>query len=452
MEQQTQFTEGKILGPLLKFAVPVLFAMFLQAMYGAVDLLVVGQFGAAADVSAVATGSQMMHSITSVIIGLAMGTTILMGQKIGQKKSDEAGDVIGGAIVIFAMLAVFMTIVLMAAAALLAGWLQAPEEAFDRTVTYIRICSAGSLFIVAYTVLGSVFRGMGDSKTPLLTVAVACIVNIAGDLIFVGGLHMAAAGAALATVLAQAVSVILSLMLIRRRGLPFRFTIKNIRWNKAIILRTLRLGFPIALQEGLVGISFLAIMAIVNTLGVIPSAGVGVAEKLCGFIMLVPSSFMQSLSAFVAQNIGAGKRKRAVHAMCYGMLASLAIDVVIAYFAFFHGDILSAVFARDAQVILASADYLKAYAMDTLLVSFLFCFMGFFNGCGKTTFVMAEGIIGAFGVRIPVSYIMSRTADASLFKVGLAIPLSTIVQIILCVGFFIYLNRKNKEKSEDVEE
>lgn len=452
MEQQTQFTEGKILGPLLKFAVPVLFAMFLQAMYGAVDLLVVGQFGAAADVSAVATGSQMMHSITSVIIGLAMGTTILMGQKIGQKKSDEAGDVIGGAIVIFAMLAVFMTIVLMAAAALLAGWLQAPEEAFDRTVTYIRICSAGSLFIVAYNVLGSVFRGMGDSKTPLLTVAVACIVNIAGDLIFVGGLHMAAAGAALATVLAQAVSVILSLMLIRRRGLPFRFTIKNIRWNKAIILRTLRLGFPIALQEGLVGISFLAIMAIVNTLGVIPSAGVGVAEKLCGFIMLVPSSFMQSLSAFVAQNIGAGKRKRAVHAMCYGMLASLAIDVVIAYFAFFHGDILSAVFARDAQVILASADYLKAYAMDTLLVSFLFCFMGFFNGCGKTTFVMAEGIIGAFGVRIPVSYIMSRTADASLFKVGLAIPLSTIVQIILCVGFFIYLNRKNKEKSEDIEE
>ena len=452
MEQQTQFTEGKILGPLLKFAVPVLFAMFLQAMYGAVDLLVVGQFGAAADVSAVATGSQMMHSITSVIIGLAMGTTILMGQKIGQKKSDEAGDVIGGAIVIFAMLAVFMTIVLMAAAALLAGWLQAPEEAFDRTVTYIRICSAGSLFIVAYNVLGSVFRGMGDSKTPLLTVAVACIVNIAGDLIFVGGLHMAAAGAALATVLAQAVSVILSLMLIRRRGLPFRFTIKNIRWNKAIILRTLRLGFPIALQEGLVGISFLAIMAIVNTLGVIPSAGVGVAEKLCGFIMLVPSSFMKSLSAFVDHNIGAGKRKRAVHAMCYGMLASLAIDVVIAYFAFFHGDILSAVFARDAQVILASADYLKAYAMDTLLVSFLFCFMGFFNGCGKTTFVMAEGIIGAFGVRIPVSYIMSRTADASLFKVGLAIPLSTIVQIILCVGFFIYLNRKNKEKSEDVEE
>ena len=452
MEQQTQFTEGKILGPLLKFAVPVLFAMFLQAMYGAVDLLVVGQFGAAADVSAVATGSQMMHSITSVIIGLAMGTTILMGQKIGQKKSDEAGDVIGGAVVIFAILAVFLTVVLMAEAAFLAGLMQAPEEAFDKTVIYIRFCSAGSLFIVAYNVLGSVFRGMGDSKTPLLTVAVACIVNIAGDLIFVGGLHMAAAGAALATVLAQAVSVILSLMLIRRRGLPFRFTIKNIRWNKAIILRTLRLGFPIALQEGLVGISFLAIMAIVNTLGVIPSAGVGVAEKLCGFIMLVPSSFMQSLSAFVAQNIGAGKRKRAVHAMCYGMLASLAIDVVIAYFAFFHGDILSAVFARDAQVILASADYLKAYAMDTLLVSFLFCFMGFFNGCGKTTFVMAEGIIGAFGVRIPVSYIMSRTADASLFKVGLAIPLSTIVQIILCVGFFIYLNRKNKEKSEDIEE
>ena len=441
MEQRADFTKGKILGPLLKFAMPVLAAMFLQSLYGAVDLLVVGQFGTAADVSAVATGSQVMHSITMVITGLAMGTTILLGQKIGQKRNDEAGDVIGSAVVLFAIFAVILTIVMIVVAGPFSALMQAPEEAFDKTVSYVRICSAGSVFIIAYNVLGSVFRGMGDSKTPLFTVLVACIVNILGDLLFVAVFHMAAAGAALATVMAQAVSVVISLGIIKQRGLPFQFSAKNIRFNKKVIIRIVSLGMPIALQEFLVSISFLVIMAIVNSLGVIPSAGVGVAEKVCGFIMLVPSSFMQSLSAFVAQNMGAGEKDRAVMAWIYGIVTSLAIDIVIAYAAFFHGNILAGIFSKDVMVIEAAADYLKSYAIDTLLVPFLFCSMGFFNGCEKTKFVMIQGIAGAFGVRIPVSFIMSRAVEVSLFRVGLATPASTVVQIILCGIYFVYLKR-----------
>lgn len=441
MEERNDFTEGKILSPLLGFAMPVLLAMLLQAMYGAVDLLIVGQFGSAADVSAVATGGQVMQTITSVIVGLAMGTTILVGQKIGEKKPKEAGDIIGSGIVLFAVLGVVITILMLVFATPMCEVMKAPKEAFDKTVLYVKICSGGALFIVAYNVLASIFRGIGDSKTPLMTVLIACFINIGGDLLFVAVFHMAAAGAAIATVIAQTVSVVISLIVIRKKGMPFPFSRKNIKADRRLIKATVRMGLPIALQDGVVSISFLAITMIVNSLGVIASAGVGVAEKLCMFIMLVPSSFMQSMSAFVAQNIGAGKFDRAKRAMVYGMSASFAFGLVMFYAAFFHGDILSNVFTQDVEVIAASAQYLKAYGIDCLLTAFLFCFIGFFNGCGKTTFVLVQGIAGAFAVRITVSYMMSRILPVSLFRVGLGTPASSVMQIILCIIYFRIVNK-----------
>lgn len=435
MKQNGSFIEGPILSPLLRFTFPVLLALLLQAMYGAVDLMVVGQFGQPADVSAVSTGSQVMHTVTALVTGLSMGATVLLGQKLGEGKPEEGGKVLGSAISLFAAVALVLTAVMLWAASPLARLMQAPAEAFAQTVVYVRICSGGAAFIVAYNVLGAMFRGLGDSKIPLLTVTIACVVNIAGDLLLVGPCGLGVAGAALATVLAQAASVALSLRFIRRRGLPFSFSLRDIRFERQYTGRILRLGIPVALQDVLVSVSFLAIAAIVNGLGVIASAGVGVAEKLCGFIMLVPSSFGQSLSAFVAQNIGAGRRDRAKRAMLYGMGSSLCCGVLLAWLSFFHGGLLAGLFARDAAVIGAAADYLRAYAIDTLLTSILFCFIGYFNGRGSTAFVMAQGIIGAFLVRIPVSLLMSRMEPVSLFRVGLATPCSTVVQILLFLSF-----------------
>ena len=449
MEKIKDFTEGKILPQLLSFAFPVLLALFLQAMYGAVDLLVVGQFAAAEDVSAVSTGSQIMHSITTVITGLAMGLTVLVGQRIGEKRPELAGAAIGNGICLFGAMAVALTIVMVFGSEVAATIMHAPEEAFSQTVDYIRICSAGTIFIVAYNLLGSIFRGIGDSKMPLITVAIACVINIVGDLFFVAGMQMGAAGAALATVLAQAVSVVLSLLIIRRRPLPFTFGLKDIRFGRNNIVKILGIGTPIALQEFLVGISFLVIIAIVNSMGVIASAGVGVAEKLCGFVMLVPSSFMQAMSAFVAQNMGARKPERAKKALFYGIGSSLLAGFVLFYVAFFHGDLLSAIFAKDLEVIAASADYLKAYAIDCLFTAFLFCFMGYFNGCEKTFFVMLQGIVGAFGVRIPVAWFMSKQAGVTLFRLGLATPCSTIVQIAFCVVYFGMQARKEKRVRQE---
>lgn len=445
MKQTQNFTEGKIFAPLIRFALPVLLALFLQTMYGAVDLLVVGQFGTAADVSAVSTGSMVMQTVTVVITGIAMGLTVLVGRKIGEGMKDEAGKIIGSGIWLFAILAVIMSVVMVFAAPAMARLMHAPEEAFDKTVSYIKICSAGAVFIVAYNLVGSIFRGIGDSTMPLVTVFIACVLNIVGDLLLVAVFHMGTAGAAIATVFAQAVSVVLSLLIIRRRRLPFTLHKKDIRPKGAHIRQILFLGIPIALQDLLVSISFLAITAIVNSLGLTVSAGVGVAEKLCGFIMLVPSAYMQAMSAFVAQNMGAGKPERAKKALLCGIASSLAVGLAMAYFTFFHGDILSGLFAKDAAVIAAAAEYLKAYAIDTLLTSFLFCFIGYFNGTGSTLFVMMQGIIGAFGVRLPVSWCVSRLAGASLFHIGLATPASSLVQIILCGAYFAIGLRRQKE-------
>lgn len=447
MERTKSFIEGPILSPLLRFTLPVLLALFLQAMYGAVDLMVVGRFGQPADVSAVSTGSQVMHTVTCLVTGLSMGATVLLGQKLGEGKLEEAGQVLGGAIALFGVAAVALTGVMVWAASPMARLMQAPAEAFEQTVTYVRICSGGAVFIVAYNVLGAMFRGMGDSKTPLFTVSIACAVNIAGDLLLVGAWGMGVAGAALATVLAQAGSVALSLLVTKRRGLPFAFSRRDIRFAPRCIGRILALGVPVALQDVLVSVSFLAIAAIVNGLGVIASAGVGVAEKLCGFIMLAPSSFGQSLSAFAAQNIGAGRKDRAKKAMLYGMASSLCCGVVLAWLSFFHGDLLAGLFARDGEVIAAAADYLRAYAIDTLLTSVMFCFIGYFNGRGNTAFVMIQGIVGAFLVRIPVSLFMSRLEPVSLFKVGLATPCSTAVQITLFLGCYAVTSTQDRRDS-----
>lgn len=449
MNQYDNFTEGAIFSKLLRFSLPVLAALFLQAMYGAVDLLIVGRFGgemADVFVSAVSTGSQIMMTLTVVITGLSMGLTVYVGERIGAGKREEAGEVIGSGIFLFGVLSLAVTAIMLLFVSPLTSLMHAPQEAFDETVWYVVICSAGTVFIVAYNLVGSIFRGIGDSKIPLLTVAIACVLNIVGDVLLVAVLGLGAAGAAIATVIAQAMSVLLSLLVIRKRTMPFTFSCKSIRYHGTHVKTVLRLGVPIALQDLLVSISFLAILAIVNALGLNESAGIGVAERVCAFIMLIPSAFMQSMSAFVAQNVGASRFDRAKKALWYGIAASLAVGIVVGAFSFFRGDLLAGIFAKDMAIVLPAAEYLKAYAVDCLLTAFLFCFIGYFNGCGNTTFVMIQGIIGGICVRLPVSWLMSKIEPVSLFRIGLATPMSTLVQIVLCLSFFAVI-QKNRKKN-----
>ncbi len=410
-------TQGGILKSLVTFAFPVLLALFLQVMYGAADLIIVGQFAGTGEQSGVASGSQLFHLVTLVITGLTMGVTVLVGNAIGARDPERAGRGIGAGIAIFAVIAVAVTAVVVPWSDGLASLLDAPPEAFAQTSSYVRICGIGTVFIVAYNVIGAVFRGIGDSRTPLLTVAIA-------------------------TVTAQAVSVIVSLVLIRRKELPFTFHRFYVRFDPVYVRAILRVGIPIALQELLVQFSFLFIQVVVNGMGVTQSAAVGVAEKAVGFLMLVGSAYMQSISAFVAQNNGAGQYNRSKKALFYGIETAFAAGVVMAALAFFGGGALASLFSREAAVIAGAHEYLKAYAFDCLLTAIFFCYVGYFNGCGKTIFVMAQGVIGAFCVRVPAVFLLSRAADASLFRIGLATPLSSLVQIFLCLGAYRYYQKK----------
>ncbi len=440
------FTEGKIFAPLIRFTLPVMFALFLQSLYGAVDLLVVGQYGATTDVSAVSTGAQLMQTVMSLIAGLAMGTTILLGQQIGEKRIAEAGHTAGSAIAFFFVFAIILSLLMLGTTASLARLMNAPAEAFAATCEYIRICSAGLLFIIAYNLLGSLFRGIGNSRLPLLSVAIAAVVNIVGDLVLVRGLHMGAAGAAYATVGSQLISVVCSVLFLRHTDLPFQMSRSDITLDFNVIGKMLKFGIPIALMDLLVGISFLVILSIVNALGLLASAGVGVAEKVCAFILLIPSSFGQSMASFTAQNYGACRMDRAYKGLRCGILSGLVCGIFLFWLSYFHGDLLCRIFSSDPQVMQLGWDYLKAYAIDCILTSIFFCMTGFFNGCGRTGFVMAQGIIGAFLVRIPVSWIMSREVPVSLFHIGLATPASSLVQCILCIGYLFLIRRKLEER------
>lgn len=443
---KSDFTQGSILGKLLPFMVPILGALILQAAYGAVDLLVVGRFGTTSGLSAVSTGSQVLNFVTFVITQFAMGVTVIIARYIGEKKQEQIGALIGGSAVIFAVVSAILFVVMICFSRPIAVIMQAPTEAVGLTSVYVRICGAGIFFIVAYNLLSAIFRGLGDSKSPLIFVAVACVINIAGDLILVAGLHMDAAGAAIATVFAQAVSVVFALFLLFKRNLPFTITKKDFRINEHC-RRAFKTGLPLALQESLTQISFLALCAFVNRLGLEASSGYGVASKIVNFAMLIPSSLMQSMASFVSQNVGAGNEKRAKQSMFTGIGVGLIIGCVVFLFVIFKGNLLTGIFTTDMAVVEKGYDYLRGFALECIVTAVLFSMIGYFNGHDKTLWVMIQGLAQTLLVRLPLAYYMSIQPDASLTKIGFAAPTATIFGIILNVIFFIYTNKKMKNAS-----
>ena len=445
---KADFTQGSILKKLVAFMMPVLGALILQAAYGAVDLLVVGRFGSTSGLSAVSTGSQVLNLVTFVVVQFAMGITVLIARYLGEKKPEKIGAVIGGGAIVFTIISVVLFIVMVCFAHPISILMQAPEEAVDLTASYVRICGGGIFFIVAYNLLSAIFRGLGDSKSPLLFVLVACIVNVVGDLALVAGLHMDAAGAAIATVSAQALSVVFAVVLLIKKELPFSIARKDFRLNPQC-KKFLKIGLPLALQEFLTQVSFLALCAFVNRLGLEASSGYGVACKIVNFAMLVPSALMQSMASFVSQNIGAGKKKRAKKSMFTGIGVGLVVGCLVFALVIFKGDMLAGFFTTDAAVIENGYAYLKGFALETIVTAILFSMVGYFNGNNKTIWVMTQGLIQTLLVRLPLAYFMSIQPNASLTKIGLAAPISTMVGVVLNIGFYVYLNRAEQKNAKE---
>lgn len=438
---ESNFLNGRITLPLIKFTIPLALAMIVQALYGAVDMVIVGQLGTTADVAAVGIGSLIMQALTAIVAGLSTGTTVRLGHCIGSGDKRAAGETLGGMIALFVLLSLVLTVVMIIFAETLAGLMSVPAEAFDKTVSYITICSAGTFFIASYNGIAGIFRGLGDSKSPLIFVIIACGLNIIGDLFCVGVLKLGTAGAAYATVFAQAVSVLFSIFYIWRRGLPFPFAWGMIFRSGAGVNHILRIGIPVAAQDLLNYFSFMILASIINSLGLIASAAIAVEGKVFSFFILVPASFMAALSAFVAQNVGAGQEKRALKALFRGMTIAFSLGLISWYLAFFHGEFLAGLFGGEPESVTATGRLLKGAAFEHLIYSLVFCLLGYFNGKAMTAFVMIQGAVCAFLVRVPLAWYLSYTGNTDLLLVGLALSVSSFTGLLLCGIYFIKKDR-----------
>ena len=443
-ERENQITEGVIWKQLLLFFFPILFGTFFQQLYNAADAMIVGRFVGKEALSAVAGSTGMLtQMVVGFFVGLSSGAAVLVSQYYGAKRADMVNYAVHTFVAFSILAGLVMTFLGIALAPWMLKAMETPAEVMEMSVLYLRVYFAGLIGNLAYNSGAAILRAVGDSRRPLYFLISSCLINIVLDVFLVVILGLGVLGAALATVLCQAMSAGMVIFALMRTKDMYHLDWRQMRMDPRMLKRTIRIGFPSGLQSVMYGISNVIIQAAINSLGTDSVAAWAAYSKIDSLFWMVVSSFGIAVTTFVGQNFGAGKMDRAKRGMVCGIAVSFGFGLLLSYLSFFHGALLTGIFAKDSQIVLAGADYLRAYAIDTLLVSFLFCFTGYFNGCGRTAFVMIQGIMGAFCVRIPMSYFMSRQPGASLFQVGLAIPMSTVVQILVCVIYFARSQRQS---------
>ncbi|MCM1124533.1 MAG: MATE family efflux transporter [Eubacterium sp.] len=443
---EKNLTTGSVLKTLLGFSLPYLLSYFLQTLYGMADLFIIGQFNGVESTTAVSIGSQVMHMLTVMIVGLAMGATVMIGQAVGAGEKKRASLAVGNTVTLFAVLSLAVTAILLLAAGAIVGIMSTPAEAVAETKTYLTICFMGIPFITAYNIISSIFRGMGDSKSPMYFIAVACAVNIGLDYFLIGGLGLGAAGAALGTTLSQTVSVIISLLMIRGKRTGLALTKKVFKPQRETMGRILRIGIPIAMQDGFIQISFIVITIIANRRGLSDAAAVGIVEKIIGILFLVPSSMLQSVSALAAQNVGAGKRDRARRTLFYAALISLSWGLLAGIVMQYHAEAFVGLFAEDGAVLRLGGQYLRGYVWDTALAGIHFCFSGYFCAYGLSGISFVHNALSIVCVRIPGAYLASKYFADTLFPMGLASTAGSGLSGLICIGVFFWLERQWKKR------
>lgn len=442
---EKDLTKGSVFGNVVRFSLPYLLSYFLQTLYGMADLFIVGQFEGAASTTAVSVGSQVMHMITVMIVGLAMGTTVSIGQAVGAGNKKRARLATGNTVTLFLCISAVLTAVLLLCVSPIVSVMSTPEEAVEGTRAYITVCFIGIPFITAYNIISSIYRGLGDSKTPMYFIAVACVANIALDYLFMGYFAMGPTGAALGTTLSQALSVVISLIAMRRKKDGIRPEKGDFSPNGDVMREILKVGVPIALQDGLIQIAFIVITVIANKRGLTDAAAVGIVEKIISFVFLVPSSLLSTVSALGAQNIGAKKYGRADKTLGYAVLIAVIFgSVVSVLMQFFAADAVGC-FQNDAEVVAAGAEYLKGYIWDCIFAGIHFSFSGWFCACKKSYISFVHNITAIALVRIPGVWLMSRRFPDTLFPMGLATACGSLVSAVICVAAFIAVVHKRKK-------
>lgn len=430
---EKNLTTGSVLKTIIYFALPYLLSYFLQTLYGMADLYITGQFNGVDSITAVSNGSQVMHMLTVIIVGLAMGTTVIIGKAIGGNKLDNAGRAIGNTITLFMGIAIVMTIVFLIAAKPIVLLIGVPQEAVAGTVRYLIICFIGIPFITAYNIISSIFRGLGDSKSPMYFIGISCLTNITLDYVFIGLCDLGPSGAALGTVLSQTFSVIVAFISIRKRKTGIKLVKEDFIPDRKVLGEILKVGIPVAVQDGCIQVAFIIITVIANHRGLDDAAAVGIVEKMISAIFIIPSSMLATVSALSAQNIGAGKYDRAAKTLKYATMITSVYGVFMAVIMQVLAAPLLALFTKDAAVVVLGTQYMKGYIIDSIFAGVHFCFSGYFAAYGKSYIGFMHNIISITFVRVPGSYLASKLSGDTLFPMGLAAPAGSLLSVIICV-------------------
>ena len=443
---QNDLTTGSVFRNVVSFSLPYLLSYFLQTLYGMADLFIIGQFEGVASTTAVSIGSQVMHMLTVMLVGLAMGATVSIAQATGGDKKRTA-SAIGNTVTLFMLLSLALTALLLALRGGIVSIMSTPEEAVQGTLAYLTVCFIGIPFITAYNIIASIFRGLGDSKSPMYFIAVACVVNIALDYYFMGTLHLGPAGAALGTTLSQAVSVLVSLaVILKRRLISVRRA--DFRPQRAVMGKLLQIGVPVALQDGFIQVSFVIITIIANRRGLTDAAAVGIVEKIIGFLFLIPSSMLSTVSALGAQNIGAGKPERARLTLRYAAMIACSFGIAVVILIQFIAEPLVGLFTPDAAVAVAGGQYLRGYIWDSFFAGVQFSFSGYFCACGKSGISFLHNSLSILLVRVPGAYFASKYFPQTLLPMGLANAAGSLFSILVCVIAYTILTRREKRAQE----
>ncbi len=445
MKSQKDLTTGNLIPTLLSFSLPYIIANFLQALYGAADLIIVGKFCDNSTVSAVATGSQLLQTLVFFITGLTVSATVLIGKAFGAKEYDNIIKIINTMSVCFIIAAIFLSSIIIIFDNSILTLLQTPDEAMTSTLKYVRICAVGLIFIFAYNSISAILRGLGNSVAPMYFIAVSCVTNIILDIILVWKYSLGAEGAAIATVISQALSVIIGIIYLRKGNFVFKFKFRNVKFDIKTAKELFKIGLPLSLQDTLIPLSFLFLFSLANSFGIAASAAYGSVIRLNAFMMLPAGSFSMALTALTAQNLGAGKIDRAVNALKLSILFAFSFGLIFFLWQQLAPESAIAIFSNDKSVLEQGKLYLKSFSFDYLLVPFVFCLNGFFFGSGRTAFAALNSISSAFLIRIPVAFLLVTTIkNSSLYHIGIAPPCASIFAICISIFYLIYLVKNDK--------
>ena len=445
---EKNLTSGSVFQNIVWFSLPYLLSYFLQTLYGMADLFIIGQFEGVAGTTAVSIGSQVMHMITVMIVGLAMGSTVSIAQAVGANNKKQASLSVGNTVTLFMGLSVVLAAVLLLFVRPIVSVMSTPEEAVSGTVLYLTICFLGIPFITAYNIISSIFRGLGDSKSPMYFIAAACVTNIALDYLFIGYFHLGPAGAALGTTLAQAVSVVIALIAIMKQRSGITLEKGDFRPIKSVMGQLLQIGVPVALQDGFIQIAFIVITIIANRRGLSAAAAVGIVEKMISFLFLVPSSMLSTVSALCAQNIGAGKEDRARATLRYAIMIAAGFGILVSILIQFIAEPAVGLFTTDATVRMMGGQYIRGYIFDCIFAGIHFSFSGYFCACGRSEFSFLHNIIAILLVRIPGVYLTSKLFPATLFPMGIATACGSLLSVCICVIVYLWLWKHGIERKK----